>query len=122
MGRKFLQDNEAMAFAKSLRVSPFKLNLLAKSIRGLKCSEALNQLTFSHKRVSIDVKKVLQSAIANAENNNNLDIDNLFISNIQVGKGMVMKRWRARAKGRGAKILKPFSNLLVVVREQKETK
>ncbi|MGV3279141.1 50S ribosomal protein L22 [Rickettsiales bacterium LUAb2] len=122
MGRKFLQDNEAMAFARSLRVSPFKLNLLAASIRGLSCVEALNQLTFSRKRIAVEVKKVVQSAIANAENNHNLDIDSLVISSIQVGKGIVMKRFRARAKGRGAPILKPFSNLLVVVREQKESK
>jgi len=116
-----LADNEAMAFAKHLRTSPQKLNLVAQMIRGADCEKALAQLSFSHRRIADDVKKVLESAIANAENNHQLDVDRLFVAEASVGKDIVMKRWRARARGRVGKILKPFSNLRVVVREREET-
>lgn len=115
-----LADNEARAVLRNLRTSPRKLNLVAGMIRGMKVQEALTQLTFNHKRISNDVKKVLQSAIANAENNHNLDVDSLVIKEAYVGKSMVMKRFHTRARGRGAKILKPFSHLTIVVREAKE--
>jgi len=118
---RVLLDDEAMAFAKRLRTSPQKLNLVAESIRGLDCNNALSELAFSHKRIARDVKKVLQSAIANAENNHQLDVDRLFVAEASVGKDMVMKRFRARARGRGGRILKPFSNLRVVVKEKEET-
>ena len=113
-----LSDIEAQAHLRNLRVSPIKLNQIAKMIRGMSAAEALKQLTFSKRRIALDVKKTLQSAIANAENNHNLDVDNLIVSEAYVGKSMVMKRFRARARGRGAKILKPFSHLTVVVKEQ----
>lgn len=113
-----LADNEAKAEAKSLRTSPRKLNLVAQLIRGLNVSEALVQLTFSKRRIAQDVKKCLQSAVANAENNHNLDVDSLYISEAVVGKALVMKRFRARARGRAAKIVKPFSNISIVVRER----
>ena len=116
-----LADNEARAFSKSIRVSPQKLNLVAQSIRGKPCEEALNQLTFSRRRIAIQVKKVLQSAIANAENNQQLDVDRLFVAEATAGRQFVMKRWRARARGRVGRILKPFSNLTIVVRERGET-
>ena len=116
-----LADNEARAFSKSIRVSPQKLNLVAQSIRGKSCEEALNQLTFSRRRIAIEVKKVLQSAIANAENNQQLDVDRLFVAEATAGRQFVMKRWRARARGRVGRILKPFSNLTIVVREREET-
>lgn len=108
---------EAVAKAMSLRTSPRKLNLVAESIRGLKVEKAIAELTFSKKRIAGEVKKVLQSAIANAENNHNLDIDKLQVAEAYVGKALVMKRWHARARGRGARVLKPFSNLTIVVRE-----
>ncbi|WP_142848542.1 50S ribosomal protein L22 [Telmatospirillum sp. J64-1] len=117
---RVLADNEASAFASTIRVSPQKLNLVAESIRGLRADAAVAQLTFSKRRVAQDVKKVLQSAIANAENNHQLDVDRLFVAEAYVGKAMVMKRWRARARGRVGKIVKPFSNLTVVVREREE--
>ena len=116
-----LADNEARAFSKSIRVSPQKLNLVAQSIRGKSCEEALNQLTFSRRRIAIEVKKVLQSAIANAENNQQLDVDRLVVAEATAGRQFVMKRWRARARGRVGRILKPFSNLTIVVREREET-
>ena len=116
-----LADNEARAFSKSIRVSPQKLNLVAQSIRGKPCEEALNQLTFSRRRVAVEVKKVLQSAIANAENNQQLDVDRLVVAEATAGRHFVMKRWRARARGRVGRILKPFSNLTIVVREREET-
>ena len=116
-----LADNEARAFAKSIRVSPQKLNLVAQSIRGKPCEEALNQLTFSRRRIAVEVKKVLQSAIANAENNQQLDVDRLVVAEATAGRQFVMKRWRARARGRVGRILKPFSNLTIVVREREET-
>ena len=116
-----LADNEARAFSKSIRVSPQKLNLVAQSIRGKPCEEALNHLTFSRRRIAVEVKKVLQSAIANAENNQQLDVDRLVVAEATAGRQFVMKRWRARARGRVGRILKPFSNLTIVVREREET-
>lgn len=116
-----LADNEAMASARHIRVSPRKLNLVCESIRGLDCGKALAQLTFSHRRVAQDVKKVLESAIANAENNHQLDVDRLYVAEATVGKAMVMKRFRARARGRAARIEKPFSNMRLIVREREET-
>ena len=115
-----LGDNEAMAIARTLRVSPRKLNLVATSIRGLAVEQALNQLAFSKRRIAGDVRKVVQSAVANAENNHDLDVDRLYVAEISVGRSMVMKRWRPRARGRVARIIKPFSNLTVVVREREE--
>ena len=116
-----LSDVEAMAYAKNLRTSPQKLNLVAESIRGKDCEKALAELTFSKRRIAGEVKKVLESAIANAENNHQLDVDRLYVSECTVGKGMVMKRWRARARGRVGRIVKPFSNLRLIVREREET-
>jgi large subunit ribosomal protein L22 len=112
-----LGDNEARAIVRNLRTSPIKLNLVAEMIRGMKASEALTQLTFSNKRIAQDVKKALQSAIANAENNHNLNVDSLVVKEAWVGKAMVLKRYHARARGRGAQILKPYSHLTIVVRE-----
>ena len=124
MGKKSaprrLADNEANAEIKMIRVSPQKLNLVAGLIRGLKVEKALANLTFSKKRIAIDVRKLLESAIANAENNHGLDVDSLVVAEASVGKALVMKRFRARARGRGAKILKPFSNMRIVVREVEE--
>ena len=105
---------------RSLRVSPQKLNLVAQLIRGKKVEKALADLTFSHKRIAKDVKKTLQSAIANAENNHNLDVDQLIVAEAYVGKNLVMKRFHARARGRMGRIEKPFSQLTVVVREVQE--
>ncbi|HAD87390.1 MAG TPA: 50S ribosomal protein L22 [Rhodospirillaceae bacterium] len=116
-----LKDNEAMAYAKHIRTSPRKLNLVAESIRGMTCERALAELTFSKRRIALDVKKVLESAIANAENNHQLDVDRLVVSEATVGRSLVMKRWKARARGRVGRIEKPFSNLRVVVREREET-
>jgi len=113
-------ENEAMAKLRMIRISPQKLNLVAQMIRGSKVEKALADLEFSHKRISSDVKKCLGSAIANAENNHNLDIDSLVVAEAYVGKNLVMKRFRARARGRGARILKPFSELTIVVREVEE--
>ena len=117
--RRF-SDNEANAKATNIRVSPQKLGLVAGLIRGMKAEEALVQLQFSRKRISQDVRKLLQSAIANAENNHNLDIDRLYVSEVRVGKAIVMKRFHTRARGRGARILKPFSNMEIIVRESEE--
>jgi large subunit ribosomal protein L22 len=114
-----IQGNLVRATVKSLRVSPRKLNLVAKSIRNLKVSHALVQLTFSKKRIASDVKKCVQSAIANAENNFGFDIDNLFILSATVGKGLVMKRVVPRARGRAARINKFFSNLYIIVGDKK---
>ena len=116
-----LAVNEAGATLKNLRISPQKLNLVAELIRGRHVSEALDRLEFSKKRISKDVFKVLVSAISNAENNHGLDIDDLYVKEASVGKAMVLKRFHARARGRGAKILKPFSHLNIVVQEQKGT-
>jgi len=115
------EDKEAMAYCRNLRTSPQKLNLLAESIRGMDCEKALAELKFSRRRIAIDVRKVLESAIANAENNHQLDVDRLYVSEATVGKSMVMKRWRARARGRVGRIEKPFSNIRVIVREREET-
>jgi large subunit ribosomal protein L22 len=112
-----LPDNEAKAVARMLRVSPQKLNLVASLIRGKKVDSALADLTFSRKRIAGDVKKALQSAIANAENNHGLDVDDLIVSEAHVGKAFVIKRFHARARGRAGRIEKPFSNLTVVVRQ-----
>ena len=114
-------DNEARAKLRMIRTSPIKLNLVAAMIRGKKVEKALNDLEFSRKRISKEVKKTLESAIANAENNHGLDIDSLVVAEAFVGKNLVMKRYRARARGRGAKILKPFSELTIVVREVEES-
>ena len=111
------------AVARTIRISPQKLNLVAETIRGLKVDKALAQLTFSRKRVAGEVKKLLTGAIANAENNFGMDIDNLVVAEAYVGKAMVMKRWHAAAKGSGHRILKPFSNMTIVVKEaEKEAK
>ena len=115
-----LADNEAMAKLRTIRTSPQKLNEVAKMIRGMDVNNALAQLTFSKRKVAVDMKKLLQSAIANAENNHNLDVDSLYVAEAYVGKAFVMKRFRARARGRGARILKPFSNVTIVVREREE--
>ena len=113
-------ENEAKAVARMLRVSPQKLNLVAQLIRGKAVGKALAELEFSRKRIARDVRKCLESAIANAENNHNLDVDDLVVSQAFVGKALVMKRFHARARGRGARIEKPFSNLTIVVREVAE--
>ncbi|MDG2319655.1 MAG: 50S ribosomal protein L22 [Rhodospirillaceae bacterium] len=115
-----LSDTEARAFSKSIRTSPQKLNLVAQSIRGKSAEAALAQLGFSSRRISQDVKRVLEAAIANAENNHQLDVDSLVVSEAFVGKSLTMKRWRPRARGRVGKILKPFSNLTIIVREREE--
>ncbi len=114
-------ENEAIARARFIRTSPQKLNLVASMIRGMNAYSALTQLQFMNKKVAKDVYKVLQAAIANAENNKGLDVDSLFVAECSVGKAMVMKRWRARARGRTGKIIKPWSNLRVVVREREES-
>jgi large subunit ribosomal protein L22 len=112
-----LAENEAKAVATMLRVSPQKLNLLAQLIRGKKVATALADLEFSRKRIALDVRKCLQSAIANAENNHQLDVDDLVVAQAHVGKGLVIKRFHARGRGRSGKILKPFSHLTIVVRQ-----
>lgn len=120
VAKRKLADNQAEAYARNLRTSPQKLNLVAGAIRGLHVNDAITQLTFSKRRIAQDVKKAVQSAIANAENNHDLDVDNLYIKEASVGKGLVMKRFRARARGRGARIMKPFSHFRVVVEERTE--
>ncbi len=115
-----LAENEAVATAESLRTGAIKLNLVAEQIRGMDVNRAVAELSFSKKRIAKDVKKVLQSAIANAENNHQLDVDRLYVAEATIGRGMVMKRLHARARGRGARIEKPFSKLRVVVRERAE--
>jgi len=121
MGKKTraraLAENEAKAVARMLRVSPQKLNLLAQLIRGKKVSAALADLEFSRKRMARDVRKCLESAIANAENNHQLDVDELIVAQAHVGKALVIKRFHARGRGRMSPILKPFANLTIVVRE-----
>lgn len=112
-----LSENEAKAVCRNIRVSPQKLNLVAQMIRGKKVSRALSDLQFSRKRIALDVRKTLESAIANAENNHDLDIDDLVVSQAFVGKGLVMKRFHARARGRGSRIIKPYANLTIIVRE-----
>ena len=115
---KRTDSNEAMAFAKYLRTSPQKLNIIASMIRGKAADKAMTDLEFCNRRIAVEVRKVLASAIANAENNHNLDIDNLVVSRAVVGKTLTMKRFRARARGRAARIMKPMSNLTIVVAEQ----
>ena len=112
-----LPDTDAKAVARMLRVSPQKLNLVAQLIRGKKVAMALADLQFSQKRIAKEVKKCLESAIANAENNHDLDVDDLVVAEAYVGKALVMKRFHARGRGRAGGILKPFSNLTIVVRE-----
>jgi large subunit ribosomal protein L22 len=114
-------DNEAMAKLRMLRTSPQKLNLVAAMIRGKKVEKALNDLTFSKRRIAGDVKKCLQSAIANAENNHGLDVDELVVAEAYVGKNLVMKRGRPRGRGRFGRINKPFAELTIKVREVEET-
>jgi large subunit ribosomal protein L22 len=116
-----LPETEAQAVLSNLRISPQKLNLLAQMIRGKKASTALAELTFNNRRIAKDVRKVLQSAIANAENNHQLDVDRLYVKEATVGHSFALKRFHARARGRGASISKPFSHLTVVVREREET-
>jgi len=113
-------ENEAMAKLRMLKTSPQKLNLLAGLIRGKKVDRALNDLSFSKKRIAADVRKCLQSAIANAENNHNLDVDELIVSEAYVGKNLTMKRGRPRARGRFGRIIKPFSELTIKVRQLEE--
>ena len=113
-------DNEAMAKTRMLRTSPQKLNLVAGLIRGKKVEKALTDLTFSKKRIAADVKKCLQSAIANAENNHNLDVDELIVAEAYVGKNLTLKRGRPRARGRFGRIIKPFSEITIKVRQVEE--
>jgi large subunit ribosomal protein L22 len=113
-----LPENEAKAVARMIRISPQKLNLVAQLIRGKKVASALADLEFSRKRIARDVRKCLESAIANAENNHDLDVDDLVVAEASVGKALVIKRFNSRGRGRMARILKPFSNLTIVVREQ----
>ena len=112
-----LAENEAKAVARNIRVSPQKLNLVAQMIRGKKVDAALADLQFSRKRIAVDVKKCLESAIANAENNHDLDVDDLIVAEAHVGKSLVMKRFSPRGRGRVGQILKPFSHLTIVVRQ-----
>lgn len=116
-----LADTEAQAVGRQIRISPRKLNLVAGAIRGKKVEQALAELTFSEKRIAGEVRKILQSAIANAENNHQLDVDRLFVKEATVGKGLVMKRFSPRARGRVGTIRKPFSHLTIIVREREET-
>jgi large subunit ribosomal protein L22 len=113
-------DNEAKAVLRTIRVSPRKLDLVAATIRGKKASAAVNELAFSKKRIALDVRKALNSAIANAENNHNLDVDRLVVAEASVGKSIVMKRFHTRGRGRAASVRKPFSHLTIVVRERAE--
>jgi large subunit ribosomal protein L22 len=117
---RVLPESYAKAVGTMIRTSPRKLNLVAQSIRGKKVESALNELSFSPKRVAKVVKKVLQSAVANAENNHDLDVDDLIVSEASVGKNLVMKRFHARARGRGASIMKPFAQITIVVQEKRE--
>jgi large subunit ribosomal protein L22 len=117
---RMLADHQAMAIGRNIRVSPRKLNLVAQQIRGKKVDRALNELTFSQKRIARDVKKVLQAAIANAENNHQLDVDRLYVKEATVGRAFAMKRFHARGRGRASQVEKYFSNLTVVVRERPE--
>ena len=120
--KKIVKDpNTVKAVYRNLRSSPRKINDILRSIRGKKADVALRDLQFSEKRISKEISKTIKSAVSNAENNNQLDIDNLFIKEAYVGKGMVMKRYRPRARGRAGEIKKPFSNLTIIVSEKKET-
>jgi large subunit ribosomal protein L22 len=113
-----LSDSQAKAIGRNIRTSPRKLNLVAQTIRGKRVEAALAELTFSPRRVAVEVKKVLESAIANAENNHDLDVDDLVVTEASVGKNMILKRFHARARGRGASIEKPFSQITIVVEEK----
>jgi large subunit ribosomal protein L22 len=115
-----LDETEAKAYAKAIRISPRKLNLVAQTIRGKSASAAINELTFSRRRIAQDVRKVLQAAIANAENNHQLDVDRLYVKEATVGRAIVMKRFHARGRGKAARVEKWFSNLTVIVREREE--
>jgi large subunit ribosomal protein L22 len=115
-----LPDNEVKAVGRMIRTSQYKLNLVAGMILGKKVDQAINDLTFSRKRISIDVLKVLRSAVANAENNHNLDVDDLVVAQAWTGKNLVLKRFHARGRGRGAGILKPFSEVTIILREQRQ--
>ena len=123
MGKQSLErqlpDNEVKAVGRMIRTSQYKLNLVAGMIRGKKVDQAINDLAFSRKRISNDVLKVLRSAVANAENNHNLDVDDLIVAQAWTGKNLVLKRFHARGRGRGASILKPFSEVTIILREQK---
>jgi large subunit ribosomal protein L22 len=116
-----LADNQAKAYGRQIRTSPQKLNLVAVTIRGMGAEAALAELSFSRRRVAGEVRKVLQAAIANAENNHQLDVDRLVVKEASVGKSLVLKRFRPRARGRTGRIIKPFSNLTVIVEERQET-
>ncbi len=120
--QRVLSDSQAQAVGRGVRSSPRKLNLVAQAIRGKTAEQALNELTFSPKRVAKEVKKILQSAIANAENNHDLDVDDLVVTEASVGKNMVLKRFHARARGRGARVEKPFSQVTIIVEERREEK
>ena len=115
-----LADNQAQSVLRNLRISPQKLNLVATMIRGMDANKALAALSFSRRRIANDVKKALQSVVANAENNHSLDVDRLYVKEAHVGKGLVMKRFKARARGRGSRILKPYSHLTIIVSEKEE--
>lgn len=117
---KRTKEGEVRAFAKHMSTSPQKLNLLARTLRGQKASKALVDLEFSKRRIAEDVRKLLQSAVANAENNHGLDVDRLIVSEAYVGKSLTMKRFRARARGRGTRILKTVSNMTIIVKEAEE--
>jgi large subunit ribosomal protein L22 len=119
---RVLKDNEAQAIARAIRISPRKLNLVAGLIRGKAASKALADLSFSKRRIAGTVRKVLQAAIANAENNHQLDVDRLFVAEAHVGKSLQMRRFHARGRGRSASIVKSFSHLTVIVRERDEKK
>jgi large subunit ribosomal protein L22 len=119
-GERRLGDSEASAFLRAVRISPRKLNLVAQSIRGKAAATAVAELTFSRRRIANDVKKVLQAAIANAENNHQLDVDRLYVKEATVGRAFVMKRFHTRGRGRSARIEKHFAHLTVVVRERAE--
>lgn len=114
-----LADNEAKAVGRMIRTSQYKLNLVAESIRGKRVEQAIADLNFSRKRIAGEVVKILQSAVSNAENNHSLDVDELVVAQAWTGKDMVLKRFHARGRGRGARVLKPFSELTIVLREQK---
>jgi large subunit ribosomal protein L22 len=116
-----LADNQAKAYGRQIRTSPQKLNLVAVTIRGMGAEAALAELSFSRRRVAGEVRKVLQAAIANAENNHQLDVDRLVVKEASVGKSLVLKRFRPRARGRTGRIIKPFSNLTVIVEERQES-
>ena len=119
--KRALKDNEAKAVLRMLRTSPVKLNLVAQMIRGKKVDKALAELAFSHKRIAIPVRKTLESAIANAENNHGLDTDALVVAEAYVGNALIMKRFMARGRGKAARVEKPFSHLTIVVRQAEET-